>query len=67
MNFLETVGETAGLVWTTLSAKGPMSLAALKKQVKAPADSVLMAIGWLAREDKLALQQKGRLQLLCLK
>ena len=67
MDFLEQVGETAGLVWSALSAKGPMSLPALKKQVKAPADSVLMAIGWLAREDKLSLQQKGRTQVLCLK
>ena len=67
MDILETIGETAGLVWSTLSAKGPLSLAALKKQVKAPGDSVLMAIGWLAREDKLALQQKGRVQVLCLK
>ena len=67
MDFLETAGETAGLVWNTLSAKGPMTLAALKKHVKAPADSVLMAVGWLAREDKLAVQQKGRVQILCLK
>ena len=67
MDFLEQVGETAGLVWSALSAKGPMSLPALKKQVRAPADSVLMAIGWLAREDKLSLQQKGRTQVLCLK
>ncbi|HUK53625.1 MAG TPA: winged helix-turn-helix domain-containing protein [Candidatus Binatia bacterium] len=67
MDSLEQVGDTAGLVWNTLSAKGPLTLAALKKQIKAPADSVLMAIGWLAREDKLVLQQKGRVQILCLK
>jgi hypothetical protein len=67
MDFLEQVGETAGLVWNTLSAKGPLTLPALRKQVKAPTDSVLMAIGWLAREDKLCLQQKGRVQVLCLK
>jgi len=67
MDFLERIGETSGLVWNALSAKGPMSLAALKKQVKAPGDAVLMAIGWLAREDKIALHQKGRVQLLCLK
>jgi hypothetical protein len=54
-------------VWNALNSKGPQSLAALKKNVKAPGDSVLMAVGWLAREDKLTLQQKGRVQLLCLK
>jgi len=67
MDFLEQIGETAGLVWNTLTAKGPLTLSALKKHVKAPGDSVLMAIGWLAREDKLALQQKGGVQILCLK
>jgi hypothetical protein len=67
MDFFDQIGETAGLVWNALNSKGPQSLAALKKNVKAPGDSVLMAVGWLAREDKLTLQQKGRVQLLCLK
>jgi hypothetical protein len=67
VNFLELVGETAGHVWRVLETKGPLSLSALKKQVKAPADLVLMAVGWLAREEKLALDEKGRTQLLRLK
>lgn len=67
MNILEQIGETAGSVWRVLETKGPQSLAALKKQVKAPAEVVLMAVGWLAREEKLALEQKGRVQLLRLK
>jgi hypothetical protein len=64
---LKEVGETAGRVWRVLQEKGPLSLNALKKQVKAPGDVVLMAIGWLAREDKLVLEQKGRVQMLGLK
>ncbi len=64
---LKQVGETAGRVWMLLHEKGPQSLNALKKQVKAPADIVLMSLGWLAREDKLAVEQKGRVQLLRLK
>ena len=67
MNLLEQIGETAGIVWRVLESKGPQSLAALKKQVKAPGDIVLMAVGWLAREEKLALDQNGRTQLLRLK
>ena len=50
MNLLDQIGETAGSVWRVLELKGPQSLAALKKQVKAPGDLVLMAVGWLARE-----------------
>lgn len=64
---LKEVGETAGRVWSLLQAKGPQSLNALKKQVKAPGDVVLMAIGWLAREEKIVLEQKGRVQLFALK
>lgn len=67
MDFFDHIGETAGNVWRVLETKGPQSLGALKKQVKAPADLVLMAVGWLAREGKLALEQKGRIQLLRLK
>ena len=67
VNFLEQVGQTAGLVWQALNRQGPQSLSALKKNVKAPADVVLMAVGWLAREEKLVLEQKGRTQLLRLK
>jgi winged helix-turn-helix protein DUF2582 len=67
MNLLEEIGETAGSVWRALESKGPQSLGALKKQVKAPGDVVLMAVGWLAREEKLALELKGRIHLLRLK
>jgi hypothetical protein len=67
MSLLEQVGETAGRLWDTLNSKGPQSLAALKKQVKAPGDLIWMAVGWLAREDKLALEKKGRVLLLRLK
>ena len=64
---LKQVGETAGRVWSVLHEKGPQSLNSLKKLVKAPADVLLMSIGWLAREDKLAIEQKGRVQMLRLK
>jgi hypothetical protein len=47
------IGHAAGDVWGALSRKGPLTLAALKKEVKAPADAVVAAIGWLAREEKL--------------
>jgi len=67
VDLLEQIGDTAGSVWRALESRGPQSLGALKKNVKAPGDLVLMAVGWLAREEKLALEQKGRTQLLRLK
>ena len=50
------IGESAGLVWRTLAAKGPMSFAQLVKITGAPRDAVMQGIGWLAREDKLEFE-----------
>jgi hypothetical protein len=54
------IGHVAGDVWGALSRKGPLTLTALKKEVKAPADVVAAAIGWLAREEKLDFDTAGR-------
>jgi hypothetical protein len=47
-------------VWGALSRKGPATLVTIKKEVKAPADVVAAAIGWLAREEKLDFDTTGR-------
>lgn len=57
---LEQVGETAGIVWRRLLSAGPMSLTGLAKELRIPRDLVMQAIGWLAREDKVAIKQEGR-------
>jgi hypothetical protein len=63
------IGAAAGVVWKLLSENGPMDLALLVKRAKAvgePRDNVMQAIGWLAREDKLIFEEKGRKCLLSL-
>lgn len=54
------IGHVAGDVWGVLARSGPLTLAAIKKDVKAPGDIVAAAIGWLAREDKLEFSSNGR-------
>lgn len=54
------IGETAGAVWHALNENGPLSLAKLTKVVEAPRDLILQAIGWLAREDKIEIEETGR-------
>ena len=54
------IGHVAGKVWGVLSHNGPLTIAAIKKDVQAPADIVVAAIGWLAREDKLSFDTAGR-------
>jgi hypothetical protein len=55
MELKDQVGLTAGKVWEQLSAGGPQTLAQLKKRVNGQSELVNFAIGWLAREDKVAI------------
>jgi hypothetical protein len=61
------IGETAGLVWQVLESKGPMNLNALIKNLDVSRDLLMQAIGWLAREDKLAITESKRKKLIALK
>ena len=56
----EQIGQTAGDVWRVLSDRGAQTLAGLKKSSAASDDLILLAVGWLAREDKLAFETDGR-------
>ncbi|HEX3656177.1 MAG TPA: winged helix-turn-helix domain-containing protein [Pirellulales bacterium] len=51
------IGEIAGAVWRVLSDQGPLTTAKLIKAVDAPRDLVMQAIGWLAREDKIVIDE----------
>lgn len=53
ISMIDQIGETAGMVWSTLNEQGPLSLSKLVKEVHAPRDVVMQAVGWLAREEKL--------------
>ncbi len=55
-----TIGETAGEIWKLLRDEGPLSISAIASKTKQPQTIVYMAIGWLAREDKLAFTQTKR-------
>ena len=58
---IEQIGETAGEVWHVLAeTKEPVSLAQLVKRIDQPRDVIMQAIGWLAREDKLKIEENGR-------
>jgi Winged helix-turn-helix domain (DUF2582) len=55
MELKDQVGLTAGKVWQQLSEDGPQTLSQLKKKVNGQGDLVNFAVGWLAREDKVAI------------
>lgn len=65
---VEEIGHAAGEVWGALSTgNGGVTLAALKKSVDAPADLVLLALGWLAREDKVEIDATAKTPTVSLK
>jgi DNA-binding transcriptional ArsR family regulator len=64
---VEQVGQTAGTTWQVLSEQGPMSMAKLVRAVGEPRDTVMQALGWLAREDKICIEEEGRSRIVSLR
>ena len=54
------IGETAGVIWERLSNNGDSTIAKLVKEVDQSRDVVMQALGWLAREEKIEIVEKGR-------
>ena len=49
------IGENAGLIWNALQG-GALTTKALKKATKLKNDELNLALGWLAREGKIAFE-----------
>jgi len=64
---IEQIGKTAGDVWEVLTEQGPMSMAKLISAVGQPRNTVLLALGWLAREDKISIEEDGRARIVSLR
>ncbi len=60
------IGETAGSIWELLNNNGPSTIAKLVKQVDQSRDTVMQALGWLAREEKIEIVEKGRSRIVSL-
>jgi hypothetical protein len=57
---VDQIGDTAGVVWHDLNENGPRTLTQLVKEIDAPRDVIMQALGWLAREDKIAIDEESR-------
>lgn len=64
---LAQIGEMAGDIWRLLDGNGPMSTAKLVKELNAPRDVVMQALGWLAREDKIQIEEESRSRVVSLR
>ncbi len=56
---IDKIGDTAGEVWRFLSQESEaVSILKLKTKLSLPNSSVHLALGWLARENKITLEEK---------
>ncbi len=67
MPCIAQIGETAGQIWQLLHTKGPLTIAKLVKEVDAPRDVVMQGLGWLAREDKVNIEEENRTRVVSLR
>ena len=55
---VQKVGETAGKIWSALSENGKLTTKELKKATKAKTEKdILLALGWLLREDNVVVEE----------
>lgn len=53
---VSTFGLNAGAVWKKLSAQGSLDESKLLEETKLTSDDMFSAVGWLARENKIACE-----------
>lgn len=58
---MKNIGTIAGKVWKMLNMNGKMTINGLTKKTSEKKDQILMAIGWLLKEDKLDVTKKGNI------
>ena len=55
----QEIGKNAGIIWNALNEKS-MTVKQLKTATKLKDAEIYLALGWLAREDKLVFEKKGK-------
>ena len=62
----EAIGEAAGKVWRYLGAQGSRSVSQIQRDTRLSQSLTYLALGWLAREDKVRFAQERRALLVSL-
>lgn len=61
------IGENSGKIWEALNTEGALSLKTLEEKTGVKKDELLLAVGWLMKEEKVAGKKEGRTEVLYLK
>ena len=51
------IGIVAGEIWNFLEHHNQVTLSELARSIDKPRDTILMSVGWLAREGHVVLQE----------
>lgn len=62
----ETIGNAAGKIWQYLDENGAASVNKLTNETGLNKNDVHRALGWLAREEKIAFEMSGRTETISL-
>lgn len=54
---IEMIGTNAGLIWNALNENKTLSVKEIKKATKLKEKPLYAALGWLARESKINLEE----------
>jgi DNA-binding GntR family transcriptional regulator len=63
----EIFGIKAGIVWNALNQNGPSSITDLVKATSVSREEIYGALGWLARENKITVEMRGRARVFSLR
>ncbi len=55
----ELIGTWAGLVWNALNEADVLGIKQIRKMTKLKEKEIIAALGWLAREGKVAFEESG--------
>jgi len=55
----QQIGENAARIWKELAKNGGASTRKLSNELNLKTDDVHLAVGWLAHENKLNIDEKG--------
>ena len=62
----EAIGDAAGKIWRYLEAQGSRSVSQIQRDTRLSQSLTYLALGWLAREDKVRFAQERRALLVSL-
>ncbi|MDR2914771.1 MAG: winged helix-turn-helix domain-containing protein [Tannerella sp.] len=54
---MRSIGLSAGVIWELLFEKGSLTLSELEELTGLKQSLILLAFGWLAREDKISFSE----------